>query len=84
MAKKETEITLSINNTNIERVNEIKFLGIMLDENLTWKSHINYVKNKVSKSLFILNKSKYILPRAANVILLNDTALFQLLYRSVG
>uniref|UniRef100_A0A3B3IP09 Reverse transcriptase domain-containing protein n=1 Tax=Oryzias latipes TaxID=8090 RepID=A0A3B3IP09_ORYLA len=60
--KNRTEVTLSIDNIKIEQVSEFKFLGVMLDDKLTWKSHIFYVKNKVAKSLFVLNKSKYVLP----------------------
>ena len=32
--------TLKINNTLIMRVDHINFLGVLLDENLTWKNYI--------------------------------------------
>ena len=38
-------------NFSINRTTSIKFLGITLDEHLTWKQHINEVCNKL-KSLF--------------------------------
>ena len=38
-------------NYKIERKSSIKFLGIILDEHLTWKQHINEVCNKL-RSLF--------------------------------
>ena len=56
---KKDEIVLSIDGVNIERVYEFRFLGVILDDKLTWKNHIAYVKGKVAKSLFILNKVKY-------------------------
>ena len=31
--------TLKINNHNIERVNTMKFLGVLLDDDLSWKEH---------------------------------------------
>ena len=34
-------IELKINNITIKRVNETKFLGVIIDDKLTWKSHIN-------------------------------------------
>ena len=37
------EINIQINGTQIKCVEPINFLGIMLDENLTWKSHIEMV-----------------------------------------
>ena len=33
-----------------------KFLGIIIDDKLKWTEHINYVKNKMSKSSGILFK----------------------------
>ena len=38
-------------NFKIERTSSIKFLGIILDEHLTWDQHINSVCNKL-RSLF--------------------------------
>ena len=53
--------TLKINNTLIKRVDHIKFLGVLLDENLTWKNQINLIENKTSKSLGILHPAKFLL-----------------------
>jgi hypothetical protein len=49
---------LHINNSNIQKVNQTKFLGVILDENLSWKQHIQYVKTKVSKNIGILSKAR--------------------------
>ena len=43
------EINVQINGTKIERAESFNFLGIMLDENLTWKSHIEMVGKKSQK-----------------------------------
>ena len=40
---------LSINESVLESVNSISFLGICIDENLTWKKHINNVCTVLSK-----------------------------------
>ena len=37
---------LTISNHVIERQEFIKFLGVLLDENLNWKEHIKYTENK--------------------------------------
>ena len=36
----------------------MKCLGVYIDENLTWKSHINYVCKKISKSIGIIYRSR--------------------------
>ena len=64
-----TEKKLMINGIELERVSEIKFLGVLIDNKLSWKPHINYIKAKISKSIAILNKTKY---------LLNKTSLYTL------
>ena len=53
-----TDKNLTINNIEIERVNEIKFLGVIIDNKLSWKPHIMYIKSKMSKSLAVLYKVK--------------------------
>ena len=60
--KKNSEhIVLSIAGTNIEKVREIRFLGVILDDEINWKSHISHVGKKIAKSVFILNKVKDVL-----------------------
>ena len=50
--------TLTINDTVIKRVNSIKFLGVMIQENMKWDDHIKMVEFKISKNLGIMKKSK--------------------------
>ena len=39
--------SLQINNYSIERISSIKFPGVLLDENLSWKDHIKFTENKI-------------------------------------
>ena len=36
----------------------MKFLSVLLDENLSWKTHIKYIENKISKNIGILFKAR--------------------------
>ncbi len=38
-----------------------KFLGVHIDEHLTWKHHLNYINSKISRALFMMNQSKNVL-----------------------
>ena len=38
----------------VERVKSIKFLGVLLDENLSRKDHIKCIENKVAKNIGLL------------------------------
>ena len=39
---------LQINKQPIERVTEFNFLGLMIDEHLSWEAHIQKTSNKIS------------------------------------
>ena len=47
----------------VERAKSIKFLGVLLDENLSWKDHIKYIENKVVKNIGLLYRSKLFLDK---------------------
>ena len=56
------DIKLEISNCTIERVRDIIFLGVIPDENLTWKHHMANVARKISKSIGVIYKSSFCLP----------------------
>ena len=70
--KRVDEINIQINGTQIERVESFNFLGIMLDENLTWKSHIEMVAKKISKVTGKLYRLKNIFPENVLFVLYNS------------
>ena len=47
-------LTLNIDNTNIEKVDEFNFLGLTLDSNLNWKKHTEKISNKCVLPLEII------------------------------
>ncbi len=62
----------------IERVAEFNFLGLTLDEHLTWKCHINKISNKISQCMGILNRLKRFLPIHTKVLIYNSLVLSHL------
>ena len=49
---------LKINNNYIKTVNKTKFLGVIIDENLSWRYHIEQLKTKLQRNLTICSKIK--------------------------
>ena len=45
---------LIIRNNEIAAVKRTKFLGVIIDDKLKWKEHLQYIKNKISKSIGII------------------------------
>ena len=52
---------MKIENNQIERKKAIRFLGVMLDENVNWQEHIGTVKNKIAKDIGLFYRAKYLL-----------------------
>ena len=57
-SKSPPDLNIRINNIGIDRVRECKFLGIIIDEKLNWKSHTKYISSKIAKTIGILNKAR--------------------------
>ena len=60
-AKKDTKISLNISNSDgsfhaLERKQCIKYLGVMIDESLTWKYHIAFICSRISRNIGIIAK----------------------------
>ena len=74
--RKRVRISLSsdliINNVKIDLIKRTKFLGVMIDQNLSFQSHINYIKGKVARGIDILYKSKPYFSFETMQILYND------------
>ena len=52
---------MTLNNIEIKRENSVKFLAIIIHENLTWKNHIEVVENKISKNIGVLYRASHLL-----------------------
>ena len=51
-----------IDNVPIERVSDLNFLGLNLNDHMSWKPHIDTIANKVTKFSGVLNRLKRYLP----------------------
>ena len=55
------KLNIQANNICIQNVSKQKLLGIYIDENLTWSSHIDYLCSHISTKISLLrNLSKYV------------------------
>ena len=50
-----------IDNVKIEHVKDTKFLGVMIDQNLNFSDHIQYIKGKMARGIGILYKCRRLL-----------------------
>ena len=59
----ELNINIPYNNQNIACYTTSKYVGVIIDNNLNFKIHIQNVENKVSRSVGILFKLRFLLPQ---------------------
>ena len=60
-ACKKNVFDVYINGEPLEFNNEAKYLGVILDNKLTWRQHIENIKSKINKGLRILKKMRHFL-----------------------
>ena len=57
-----SDFTVKVNNTPLERVIKHKSLGVQIDESLNWRPHINTISKKISAGLAILKRVSHFIP----------------------
>ena len=65
---KKESIKLKIDSMLLSNANEVKFLGMWLDENLSWTNHINKLILKISRNSNLIKYSKNKLPKETKVL----------------
>ena len=64
--KSSKNLKLFLNNTEVKEVDEIKFLGIIIDNKLSWGPHITHLSKKLSSCIGALNRMKHAIPEKLN------------------
>lgn len=65
----EDDITIKINADEIEKVNSIKYLGMIIDDHLKMSEHVEYIIKKVSKKIGFLGRISRKLPLGHRITL---------------
>ena len=58
-------VSITMGKSPISRVKVTKFLGVNINENLTWKDHISVVKSKLSKTIGIMYRASTFLNQSS-------------------
>ena len=75
---------LIVNGIQIDKVESIKFLGVLIDQNLSWKLQINNILNKLNHSFYVLNSSKRKLPLTIMKLLYNAHVMSHISYGNLA
>jgi hypothetical protein len=55
------KLNIAFRNKKIQELNEVKFLGVMIDNLITWKKHIELITGKPNKACYIIRRFKQFL-----------------------
>ena len=58
---------IKVGNRYLDRVTKTKSLGLIIDDNLHWGDHIDYVCSKVKRYIGIIERTKDCLPRSSSI-----------------
>ena len=70
-----SEKSLSLAGCKLKKVNKVKFLGVMIDDKLTWEPQIEHLKQKLNSSIVVIKRIKRFIPESEYLKLYN--ALFK-------
>ena len=59
----------------IEQVRKFKFLGVVVNDTLTWDDHINHIVSKTSRNISLLGRITWFLPSSLLVLYLKSYVL---------
>ena len=72
---KKSTLNISINDCTVKFTNTFNLLGVIIDNNLSWKDHIIHISKKLSSKIGLIKRLYHILPRS--VLLKLYEPLFQ-------
>ena len=72
--------SVNIDGKELTRATEYKYLGVILDESLSWKAHVNYLISKVSKRIGIVGRTRKSISMHTATIIYKSFVLFVIDY----
>ena len=73
-------IKISFGNKLINKVNEIKFLGVIIDDQLNFHSHIKQIVSKLYKKYYVIKRASGLLSTSSLTMLYDSVCLSYMLY----
>ena len=60
---------IKVGNTRLKKVNKTKSLGLIIDHNLKWDNHIQYICSKVRRIIGLIKHIKHCIPKRSFILL---------------
>ena len=73
-------LCVTLNDSVVERVDNFKFLGLYIDQNLSWKTHMTKLLSKIQRNLGIVRKISCFLNRKSLMQLFHSLIMSHIRY----
>ena len=80
VSERTINIKVKLNDNDIKHSDTVRYLGMFIDTNLKWKSHINHISATVSRNVGVMNRSRFFLGSKHLSLLYNSLVLPYLNY----
>ena len=64
-----TPYVIQVGDMMIKRVTKVKYLGLVIDENLPGDEHVEYISKKINRNIGIIKRMRSILPYESSATL---------------
>ena len=73
--KHSEDLKIELNGMEIQQVATVKYLGVYVDSNLKWSSHINYLSLTLSRNIGVISRVKHFIDKQSLLLLYNALVL---------
>ena len=73
--KLDADLNLEVDGTAVEQVQVFKYLGVLINDTLTWSDHVDMVSGKVSRCINLLRRLFWFLPQSLLLLYLKSYIL---------
>ena len=64
-----TPYAIVIDQKEVRRVKCVKYLGMIVDDKLTWSQHVDYISSKITRNIGILKRIRHFIPKESLLLL---------------
>ena len=68
-------VSFKVDNMDLDEVSSFKYLGIVINNRLTWQDRVDQMLSKINKKLGLLKRIRYCLPLDARLLFFNSYVL---------
>ncbi len=79
----DTTIHLKIKDSPVEQVSEHRVLGVIVDNNLQWQTHITHLSKRLSRNVYLLSQLQHFITDQAKILFFNAHIKSHIDYASV-